>query len=92
LLGQACDAHDVAFALDVNVVSGLHGRELLQRIRTAGLVHTFHMELSSSPRRQSAKSAAKGAGGAQFIEHGDAIEEPDDVRWFASSSMYSNED
>jgi len=69
-----------AFALDVNVVSGLHGRELLQRIRTAGLVpHIPHgaVFLAEAPEREGLQ--AKGAGGAQFIEHGDAIEEPDDV-------------
>ncbi len=89
-LGQAGDAENVALALGVNVVAGLDGAERLQRLGIAGLVPDVPQRavfLAQPPQGKGLQ--AELACGAQLVEHGDAIEEPDHMALVRSSSMYS---
>ena len=79
-LRQAGDADDVAFALVVHIVAGLHGAQRLQRIGAAGLVPDIPQRavfLAQPPQRKGLQ--AQLARGAHLVQHGDAIEEPDHV-------------
>jgi len=79
-LGQAGDAHDVAFTLNVKIVAGLHGVESLERFRRTRFVPYIPKRIvfkTQPPQREGGQP--KLACAAQFVEHRDAIEEPDNV-------------
>jgi hypothetical protein len=89
-LGKAGDADDVAVALLVHIVAGLNGARACSASGLVGLSQMLHSELSSSPRRQSAKVCRPMARAAR---NSFSMETPSrnqtTWRWFKSSSMYS---
>ena len=90
-LGQAGDAEDVAFAFGVDVVAGLDGAEILQRRRDCWACPRHSTcELSSEPRRQSAKVCKPSSRAARIsLSRVTPSRNQTTWRWFASSSMYS---
>ena len=67
-LGQAGDAHDVALAFVVHVVTGPHGGQLLQRVGVAGLVPDIPQRTvlrAQPPERKGLQ--AQSTRGAQFV-------------------------